>query len=132
MPPPPSPSPPACADKPNVKCNENICGKPIKAKKNCKKTCGLCEGLPPSTPPTPPPMTPPPAAQCEGLEDFIKKGTNKCKLVGKCSTTKLTKCKKGCKKDYCKKLNKKKGTCKKSGKRFCLKTCCDALGPWPY
>ena len=78
-------------------------------------------------------MTPPQAAQCEGLEDAMKKGTNKCKLVGKCSTTRNTnKCKNGCKKDYCKKLNKKKGTCKNSGKRFCLKTCCDALGPWPY
>ena len=78
-------------------------------------------------------MTPPQTAQCDGLDDVIKKGTNKCKLVGKCSTTRNTnKCKNGCKKDYCKKLNKKKGTCKNSGKRFCLKTCCDALGPWPY
>lgn len=84
----------------------------------------------PSPPPSQPPMMPPQAAQCEGLEDVIKKGKNKCKLVGKCSTTRITsKCKKGCKKDYCKKLNKKKGTCKKNGKRFCLKTCCDTLGP---
>ena len=79
-------------------------------------------------------MTPPQTAQCDGLDDVIKKGTNKCKLVGKCSNARTKKkCKNGCEKDYCKKLNKKKGTCKKSGKRSCLKTCCDALdGPWPY
>ena len=39
------------------------------------------------------------------------------------------KCKKRCKKDYCRKRVKKHGTCKRNGKRFCLKTCCDAVGP---
>ena len=38
----------------------------------------------------------------------MKKGTNKCKLVGKCSNVRTKKkCEKGCEKDYCKKLNKK-------------------------
>ena len=87
-----------CADKPNEKCNQNKCGDYTQKKRQkCKKTCGLCEGLPP---PPPPPSKPPPGAPCEGLEDVMKKGKNKCKLVKTCSSEKITnKCKKGCSKD---------------------------------
>ena len=119
-----------CADKPNGKCNQNKCGDYTQKKRQkCKKTCGLCEGLPP---PPPPPSKPPPGAPCEGLKDVMKKGKNKCKLVKTCSSEKITnKCKKGCSKDSCRKINSKNGTCKKKGKRFCLKSCCDAVGPKP-
>jgi len=101
-----------------------------------QSTCPSSQSPSPSPPPPPPPQasppspSPPQAAHCKGLEDRMKKGTNKCKLVGKCSNVRTKKkCEKGCEKDYCKKLNKKNGTCKKNGKRFCLKTCCDAVGP---
>ena len=88
---------------------------------------GTCARPPPTSPPALPPSSPSPL-QCKGLKDVIKRGKNKCKLVEKCSKKKITKkCTKGCRKDVCQKL-KKDGTCKKKGKKFCLKTCCDAVG----
>ena len=118
----------ACTECVDMKktCNDDGTCNKGKKKWMCVKTCNLSDACKPS--PTPSPV-PSPGPQCEGLKDVTKKGKNKCKLVDTCSTKKITKkCKKGCKKDVCKKL-KKNGTCKKKGKRLCPKTCCDAVGP---
>ena len=96
------------------KCNADTCSDPEK-KWMCVKTCGLsdtCEA---------------PDDKCEGLTDATKKnGKSKCKIMKKCGKKKdkaKAKCfLKACKKDSCKKGD---GKCKKDGKNFCLRTCCE-------
>jgi hypothetical protein len=85
-----------------------------------KETC-TCQ---PSPEPSPEPS---PGPSCEDLDDAENKGgENRCKLAKKCEKAKnAIKCMKiQCKKDVCKKFNKK-GTCKKEGKKLCSKTCCE-------
>ena len=105
-----------CIDtmKPPNKCSADTCSDP-KKKWMCVKTCGLsdtCEA---------------PDDKCKGLTDATKKnGKSKCKIMKKCGKKKdkaKAKCfLKACKKDSCKKGD---GKCKKDGKNFCLRTCCE-------
>jgi len=106
----------------------------------------LCVPVPSPVPSPVPTPVPTPGPSCEDLADDTKKGKKRCKLakkcnklgpkctvwaLSKCNKPKLAiKCMKGCRKDFCKKFNKKTFTCKKKGKNVCPKTCCNLSIHW--